>query len=147
MCIEVKKTCECGASEVQFHLRDNLLMPEAVVRLFCPGCPGDVPFDPDTMLMDNGWIIEYDMTLARGILAKRLGPEAEAATPQFVFDHGYATWLETYPGEREDIEAERSEIIAMAKTDPKGYLQRIQAWNIERMERLKEAGWRKAMLA
>jgi hypothetical protein len=147
MCIEVRKTCECGRKNVQFHLRDNLLMAEAVARLFCPDCPGDVPFDPGSMLMDNGWIIEYDMVLARDLIARKLGREAEEVSPQFIFDNGYATWLETYPGEREDIEAERSAIVALARTDQTAYLKRIQAWNIERMERLKEAGWRKAMMA
>jgi len=147
MCIEVRKSCECGAKTVQFHLRDNVLMAETVSRLFCPDCPGDVPFDPESMIMDNGWIIEYDMVLARDLVAKKLGREKDEVSPQFLFDSGYATWLETYPGERDDIEAERSEIIALAKKDPKAYLKKIQTWNIERMERLKEAGWRKAMMA
>ena len=65
MCIAVFKKCECNAETIQFHLRDNLLGPEVIKRLFCPSCPGSEAFDSQLMLADNGWVIEYDMVLAR----------------------------------------------------------------------------------
>ena len=68
MCIDVRKTCECRTHTVQFHLRDNIMAPQVIVRLFCPSCPGNTSFDSESMLYDNGWIIEYDMDLARELL-------------------------------------------------------------------------------
>lgn len=147
MCIEVKKKCECGASEVQFHLRDNIMDPNVLERLFCPACSADTPNNRETMIRDNGWIIEYDMTLARMYGLTRLSLSAHEINPEFIFDQGYATWREMYPGESEDIAGERECIIARKDENPKRYLQEINAWAINRINRLKEAGWRKAMLA
>ncbi len=39
---------------------------------------------------------------------------------------------------------EREEIVALARTDPKEYIRKIKSWGIERMERLRQEGWRKA---
>jgi len=61
-----------------------------------------------------------------------------------IFDQGYACWLELYPGEQEDIEAERAEIMALLAVSQKRYLEAIQRWNIDRVARLKAAGWRRA---
>lgn len=147
MCLAVFKKCECGASTVQLHLRDNLLPPEVVTRLFCPACPGDQALEPRTMLADNGWLLEYDMVLARGrIGARALGGPAEVS-PAYLFDQGYCTWLETYPGERDDIRAEKEELLKLRKIDQHRYLQEIMAWNINRLKELKIRGWRKARAA
>ena len=147
MCIDVRKTCECKKHTVQFHLRDNILVPQVLVRLFCPACPGDGPFDPSVMLCDNGWTIEYDMELARGQLGQKLQTDPEEVTPGLVFDKGYACWQEMYPGEKEDIREERQKIIDLLQQDRSLYLQAMQDWNIARIKRLKEAGWRKVLLA
>ena len=56
MCIDVRKTCECKRHTVQFHLRDNVLVPRVIARLYCPSCPGDSGYDPVAMLCDNGWV-------------------------------------------------------------------------------------------
>ncbi|MGV1100987.1 hypothetical protein ACUUL3_16450 [Thiovibrio sp. JS02] len=145
MCIDVRKTCECGARKVQFHLRDNLMQPEVIQRLFCPACPGNTAFDEQAMLNDNGWVIEYDMPLAKMLAASRLQLDMDAVNPGFIFDHGYACWLEMYPGEREEIKEEKDKIVALLKEDQKKYLEAIQRWNIERVSRLKAEGWRKAL--
>ena len=147
MCVEVRKTCECGAQNVQFHLRDNIMRPEVILRLFCPTCPGDAPYDPQAMVNDNGWVVEYDMVLARLLAATNLGLEADEVKASYIFDQGYAAWLEMYPGEREEIREEKAAIMELAKEDQQIYLQTIQRWNVERVERLKAAGWRKALLA
>ena len=147
MCIDVRKTCECGTNTVQFHLRDNVLLPEVISRLFCPSCPGDTGYNEATMLHDNGWTIEYDMVLAKMLIAQKLVMDPEQVGPEFIFDGGYASWLEMYPGEREEIKEERDKIIALLKEDQKKYLQTIQQWNIGRIQRLKSEGWRKAQLA
>jgi len=147
MCVDVRKTCECGARTVQFHLRDNLLQSDVILRVFCPNCPGDAAFDERSMLSDNGWVLEYDMILATMLLTAKLQLDAEEVCPEFLFDRGYACWLEMYPGEREDIREEREGIMALLREDQRQYLQTIQRWNIDRVARLKDAGWRKARQA
>ena len=143
MCIDVRKTCECGTHTVQFHLRDNIMPPQVISRLFCPSCPGNSAFDNESMLYDNDWIIEYDMDLAQTMLEKKLQIDPEDVNPELIFDKGYACWQEMYPGEQEDIREDRKKIIEMLEQDRNEYLQAMQNWNIERIERLKAAGWRK----
>jgi len=147
MCLEIRKTCACGKNEAQFHMRDNVLNPEVVATLYCPECSHQAEPNPETMLEDNGWIIEYDMELARFLIVSKQMLDAEAVQPGYLFDSGYACWLEMYPGEKQDILAERAEIIALQQTDPNRYLQEISSWNIARIERLKEEGWRRALAA
>ncbi len=147
MCMDVRKRCECGASEVQFHLRDNVMVPAVIDRLYCPHCSGNDAFDSDSMLYDNGWVIQYDMDIARGLAAQKLGMPEAGVSPEFIFDYGYCCWQELYPGEKEEMRQEKEEIMKMARTDPKGYLVTIQKWNIERVQRLKEQGWRRVLAA
>lgn len=148
MCLDVRKTCKCGRETIQFHLRDNLMLPEVIARLFCPRCPADTTaFNPQCMLHDNGWTIEYDLTLARMLAVQKLLISPEKVTPEFIFDRGYACWLETYPGEKEDIREERAEIIDLLAEDQQKYLETIRDWNIRRLQELKKAGWRRAHTA
>jgi hypothetical protein len=147
MCIDVRKTCECSTHTVQFHLRDNIMPPQVIARLFCPLCPGNSAFDNESMLYDNDWIIEYDMDLARTMLEKKLQLCPEDVVPEFIFDKGYACWQEMYPGEQKDIKKDREKIIKLLQQDRNVYLHAMQNWNIERIERLKTAGWRKVQQA
>jgi len=144
MCVAVFKKCECGSNTVQFHLRDNLLQPEVITRLFCPSCPGDSAFEQETMLGDNGWVIEYNMVLARNAVVGKQLVDPEIVTPAYIFDQGFCTWLETYPGEKGEIKEEKDKILEMQKADQQQYLKEIMAWNINRLESLKAEGWRKA---
>jgi len=147
MCVAVFKKCECGSETVQFHLRDNLLTPEVISRLFCPSCPGDTAFDQQVMLADNGWVIEYDMILARMLITRQQLIDPAQVTPGYIFDQGYCTWLETYPGEKTDIKGEKERILKLQETDQQQYLKEIMAWNINRLKALKAEGWRKAQAA
>ena len=147
MYIDVRKTCECGTHTVQFHLGDNIMVPQVLCRLFCPACPGNSAFNKETMLCDNDWVIEYDMDLARTMLEKKLQIDPEDVIPGFIFDKGYACWQEMYPGEQKDIKADREKIIELLQQDRNVYLHAMQNWNIERIERLKSAGWRKVQQA
>jgi hypothetical protein len=147
MCIDVRKKCECSSHTVQFHLRDNVLLPAVIVRVYCPSCPGDSPFDHKSMLSDNEWIIEYDMILAKSLLKEKQQLAMEEVTPEYIFDNGYACWQEMYPGEKEDIREDREKIIKLLEQDRNEYLQAMQNWNIERIKRLKTAGWRKLQQA
>lgn len=147
MCTEVRKTCECGKQNAQFHLRDNIMSKEVLVSLHCPECEAKAAMDTETMINDNNWIIEYDMELAQFLAASKLQLSPDMVTPSFIFDSGYAAWQEMYPGEQKDILEERKDIMELLKTDSAEYLKQINSWNIARVERLKEDGWRKAQAA
>ncbi len=147
MCQEVKKTCNCGQNFAQFHLRDNVMGQEVIDHLYCPSCSDLIAFDPATMIEDNGWVIEYDMDLARMFAIAKLSMEPSQVSPGLVFDEGYVTWREMYPGETKDIAEERNNIIALKDSDPNRYLATINSWAVERIQRLKDAGWRKAVRA
>lgn len=144
MCMDIRKKCECGKQSAQFHLRDNIMSQEVLVSLRCPECAEEVKVDEQTMINDNNWIIEYDMELAQFLAASKLQVPPDMVTPGYVFDTGYATWQEMYPGEQKDILEERKGIMELLKTDSTEYLKQINSWNIARVERLKADGWRKA---
>ncbi|AEH43981.1 hypothetical protein Thein_0096 [Thermodesulfatator indicus DSM 15286] len=144
MCIELKIRCKCGQKEASFNMRDNIMPQEVILGLYCPLCSSKVEFDETTMILDNGWLIEYDMDLARFMALAKLGISAEEVTPAFLFDEGYATWKELYPGELEDIKEEKEAIVAILKEDPQRYFKELRNWANARMARLKEEGWRKA---
>ncbi|MBI5741676.1 MAG: hypothetical protein HZA16_13290 [Nitrospirae bacterium] len=141
MCMDYKKECCCGSKVAGFNLRDGVMPVGVVSRLYCPECSKDVAHDPETMVHDNGWIIEYDMDAAR-FMGKQIS--VTKITPDFLFDEGYCTWRGTYPTDHIDSVREREEIIKLAKTDPKRYFAEIRRWGTERMDRLAAAGWRKA---
>ena len=147
MCVEVRRQCECGSQEVQFHMRDNVMSSEVIDRLYCPSCSAKAEKNNNTMLQDNGWVIEYDMDLARMYAISKLSMDPATVDPEFIFDSGYVSWRELYPGETEDIAGQREKIISTMKDNPKRYLEEINAWSINRINSLKEAGWRKAQNA
>ncbi len=147
MCIEIRKTCKCGSKTAQFHMRDNIMSQEVLTELYCPDCSAEVELNPESMLMDNGWVIEYDMDLAKFLAVSKLMLDPDLVRPGFVFDGGYACWQEMYPGEQQDMLEERKEILALQKKDTVRYLKKISTWNIARIERLKSDGWRKAQAA
>jgi hypothetical protein len=120
---------------------------EVIHRLFCPKCSPSQEFDAETMVTDNGWIIEYDMDLARMFAITKLSMDPSHVNPSFIFDEGYVTWREMYPGETVDITEERNKIIAMKDSDPQEYLTAINSWAVARIQRLKDDGWRKAVQA
>jgi hypothetical protein len=93
------------------------------------------------MLRDNGWIIEYDMEVAK--FAGRALP-ASGITPAFLFDEGYCCWRSIYPRDDEDSLKERQELVSLSKRDPAKYIGEFRQWGLRRMERLRAEGWRKA---
>lgn len=147
MCLDIRKTCKCGSKTAQFHMRDNIMSQEVLTELYCPDCSKKVEVNPECMLMDNGWIIEYDMDLAKFLAVSKLMLAPDSVKPGFLFDNGYACWQEMYPGEQQDVQEERKEILALQNEDQTSYLKKISSWNIARIERLKIDGWRKAQVA
>ena len=144
MCMAYEMKCTCGARSVSFHFKDNI-MPEQVIKaLYCPVCSNGVALDPSTMVSDNGWIIRYDMEAARFMGEKHIKGEI---TPGLLLDQGYCSWNGVYPGDNIDSVREREKIIALAKTDPAEYFKKLRSWAVERTEKLKNEGWRKAQNA
>ena len=142
MCVDHSKMCSCGKSSASFNFRDEVLPFEAISGLYCPACSRDVHYDASTMLADNGWVIEYNMEVARFMMQKK--SPASQVTPEFLFDEGYCTWRGVYPGDHIDSAREREELLKLAKTDKKRYFEEFKTWGVKRMERLALAGWRKA---
>lgn len=144
MCLEYSTRCACGSREASFTFHENIMPPEVINRLYCPVCSQDMSFDPGTMIKDNGWVVEYDMDIARFSAHKLPQPLKESVSPEMLFDEGYATWRGIYPGDHMDNARERTELAKLAKVDPRGYLEQMKTWAVRRMERLRQEGWRKA---
>jgi hypothetical protein len=94
------------------------------------------------MIEDNGWLIAYDMDVAR-FMMHNIAP-AHEVTPEYIFDEGYCTWRGVTPTDHIDSVRERGQLIQLAKSDPKRYFEEIRSWGNSRMERLAREGWRKA---
>jgi hypothetical protein len=141
MCVEHKRVCVCGRNVASLQFRDDILPEEVLESLYCPACSAGVSYDAGTMMRDNGWIIKYDMDIARFIQQKL--PVGDT-NPAYLFDEGYCSWDGVYPTDRADSIREREELVALAKIDKKKYLERFKTWGIDRMDRLAKEGWRKA---
>jgi len=141
MCIDHKMTCSCGMHSASFNFKDEIMPVEVVEGLYCPTCSGEIKYNPESMLIDNRWIIEYDMEVAR--FAGQKLPHREI-TPELLFDEGYCTWRGVSPTDHVDSVREREELVKLSKINPKKYLEEFKKWGIERMEQLANEGWRKA---
>jgi len=141
MCIEHSMTCKCGGNKASLHFRDDVMTSEVIDGIYCPECSSQIVLDHESMIGDNGWVIAYDMDIAR-FLGKKL--PTEKITPEFMFDEGYCTWSGLYPTDHADSVKERQEILPLAKADTRRYLAEFRRWSLERMERLSSEGWRKA---
>jgi len=136
-------TCSCGNSTAGFNFRNEIMSGDIISGVYCPECSHDIDFDPGTMVADNGWVIAYDMEIAR-FQSHKLTVKPEELTPDFIFDEGYCTWRGVYPTDHIDSVLERAEILKLARINPRKYLEEIKEWANTRMERLTQEGWRKA---
>ncbi len=143
MCMAYETNCLCGRGMAGFNFKDEIMTYEVIKGLYCPSCSTNIKLEPDSMIADNGWIIEYDMDIAR-FQAQKIKKSSDEITPEFIFDDGYCTWRGIYPTDHIDSVREREEIVKLSKVDPKKYLEEIKDWARRRMERLNEEGWRKA---
>jgi hypothetical protein len=141
MCTDRKMMCNCRTHAASFNFRDDILPAEVVNRLYCPNCSVGLDFNPYSMLKDNGWIIEYDMDVAK-FMSQKL--PAKEVTPEVIFDQGYCTWHGVYPTDHIDALKEREELVKLSKINPRKYFDEIKRWGQERMKRLEAEGWRKA---
>lgn len=143
MCMAHEMSCSCGSGMAGFNFKNEIMSGDIISRIYCPGCSRDISFDPGTMVADNGWVIEYDMDIAR-FQSHRLTVKPAEVTPAFIFDGGYCTWRGVYPTDHIDSVLERTEILKLAKINPRKYLEEMKEWANTRMERLTREGWRKA---
>ncbi len=144
MCMDIRVKCSCGKYFVPFNMRDNIMPQEVVEAVFCPEESDKIQFDKSSMINDNGWIIEYNMELAKFVASRKTDIPEDAITPEFLFDEGYATWKELFPGEKEKGKKDRERLNILAKSDPKKYFKEFKEWANSRMREFKAQGWRKA---
>jgi hypothetical protein len=142
MCVDHSINCLCGKNVASFNFRDDILPHEVITKLNCPECSRGVSQNPETTLTDNGWVIGFDMDVARFMLQKAV--PADRVTPEFIFDEGYCTWRGVTPSDHVDSLKEREALAQLAKIDRKRYFEEIRSWSNNRMERLAREGWRKA---
>lgn len=143
MCINHRLACSCGQNMANLMFRNHVLPPTVIRRLCCPRCSACLSFDSQRMIADNGWVLEFDMELAGHRLQQaRLG--TRGLSPGFLFDEGYASWNGLTPTELEDRLAERQEIIALSGQDMHRYLTALKNWGCQRVQKLRDNGWRKA---
>jgi hypothetical protein len=139
------RRCVCGSKLAHLNFRDNILSPEILVNLYCPRCSPQVDFNPETMVADCNWIMEYDMERAEALFIKR--NRAAALTPEFIFDEGYLTWQGFSPRDHE-IRAEMHQRLApLIKEDMKQFLESLKTEWLAHVDRLKAEGWRRAQHA
>jgi hypothetical protein len=143
VCSNHRLLCSCGENHANILFKNHILQPMVINKLYCPECSANVQVDFDCMLVDNGWILEFNLALASGFL-QRSNISSTKVSPAFIFDNGYASWNGITPNELEQRLTERQKIIALAHQDMRQYLAEIRRWGCERVERFREAGWRKA---
>jgi hypothetical protein len=141
MCLNLRRFCTCGRNSAYLNCRDNLLPGEILVNLFCPQCRPD-GFDPDAMLEDCGWVLEYDVERAQAYFALR-GIQG-CATPQFIFDEDYLSWQGLAPGSQEVNARLHQRLEPLIQEDLALYLKTLRSEWIAHTAELKAAGWRKA---
>lgn len=145
MCNNHRVSCSCGQSQANILFKNHILNPSVFRNIFCPQCSRNVNFNPESMLADNNWILEFDLVIARGCL-HRANINPSSLSPAFIFDQGYASWNGFTPNELDQRLVERQEIIRLAKQDMHLYLAEIKRWGSGRAKKFRKAGWRKAQL-
>jgi len=139
----IEKECSCGRENARFHHQNSILPFETIANLYCPACSGTVEFDETTMIADNGWVIEYDMTVA-ALYSEKMGLTGEDLTPERIFDEGYCAWQGFTPKDLQQANEEKEQLAELAKRDMKRYIKAVKEWSVNRHQKLHEEGWRKA---
>ncbi len=145
MCFHQKRSCECGHHEATIFHRDSILPEEILVSVFCPDCRSQARFDPETMMEDAGWILEYDMAAARFYFADK--GVAREITPEWLFDNDYCSWYGLTPTDMEENARLHARLDSLKRTDVPKFMRKLTAERIARVAKLKEEGWRKAQSA
>lgn len=143
MCSNHRLACSCGQNQANLLFKNHILHPVVIINLYCPECSKNLDLDGECMLVDNDWVLEFDLVVARGFL-QRANVHTAHLSPAFLFDHGYASWNGFTPNELEQRLVERQEIIPLADQDMRQYLDELKRWGCDRAQKFRKAGWRKA---
>ena len=142
MCQNLRRFCECRRNSAHLSFRDNLLPPEIVLHLFCPECRDLADWGAATMIQDCGWVLEFDVERAQGYFDLR-GLKV-TASPEFLFDEGYATWQGFAPGDQDLNRRLHERLAPLISRDMAQYLTSLRREWMSHVAGLKAAGWRKA---
>ncbi len=136
------KDCKCRKHQAGLSI-DCIIPEEVVLNVYCPEESPKVQFNKQTMFEDNGWIIEYDMDIAR-FYGEHAHKNPAEITPEFLFMEGWASWTGMTPTDVVNLPKERNELIKLRDIDRKRYFDEFKKWANSRVERLKKEGWKKA---
>jgi hypothetical protein len=142
MCLSLKRTCVCGQNQAHFMHRDNILPAEILLKLYCPQCRHQAVWDATTMIEDGGWILEYDLEMARLFFWNK--GIKQPITPEFLFDEGYCSWHGLTPRDLEESARLHRQLAPLLEQDRLLYIQQIKEQWLGHVVQLKAAGWRKA---
>jgi hypothetical protein len=142
MCVNERRYCRCGRNSAQLMFRDNVLPGEILLDLFCPDCRDLAVWDEPAMLEDGGWILEYDVERAQAFFD--LQGLKVRATPEFLFDEGYLSWVGFAPGDGEVNTRLHQRLAPLSEQDLALYLKSLRTEWLAHVAALKAAGWRKA---
>ena len=143
MCSNHRLSCSCGENQANILFKNHILNPMVICELYCPECSKRVKIDVECMLVDNHWVLEFDLPLAR-VFLQRANVSTAYLSPAYLFDQGYATWNGFTPNELDKRLVERQEIIALADQDMRQYPVEIKRWGCDRAQKFRQVGWRKA---
>jgi hypothetical protein len=145
MCMMEIRRCVCGQRTAYLNFRDYILPPHILVNLYCPDCSAQARFDPETMVTDCGWVMEFDMEGAHACFIKRgLWPDL---SPEYIFDQGYLTWQGFSPLDHELRAQLHQRLAPLIKQDLNLFLQSLKTEWLAHVEKLKAEGWRRAQTA
>jgi hypothetical protein len=142
MCESYHMRCECCQRSAEIFFGKMLLDHQALDRLYCPDCSEKQRNGSDDRIVDNGWVLVLNMGHIIQYSSTFGMPPADLSA-NWVFDHGYVTWVGITPNDHESRNLERAEILELAKTDMKAYLEAMKQWGMSREERFIQQGWRK----
>ncbi|MFP3868578.1 MAG: hypothetical protein ACLFUU_10525 [Desulfobacteraceae bacterium] len=138
----MKRSCVCGECQAHLMNRDNILPAEILVNLYCPQCRHLAVWNPETMIEDNGWILEYDLEAAQFFFWKKL--REQSITPDFLFDEGYCSWHGLTPLDLDESARIHRELAPLLSQDRLVYINRLKEMWTDYVANLKADGWRKA---
>jgi hypothetical protein len=142
MCFMESRRCACGRHLAYLNFRDNILPPEILINLYCPDCSAEVTFDPECMVADCGWILEYDMEGAQHFMEKR-GLRRQV-TPDLIFDEGYLSWQGFAPKDHEVRAQLHQRLAPLIQEDLKQFMESLKNEWLAHVQQLKAEGWRRA---
>ena len=143
MCQSYKRRCACGERTSELFFGRNVLNESAVLEVYCPKCAGRVDAAPESLVHDNGWVLQLDPDIYQS-MAKHMALEADSITAEQVFSGDFVTWVGFAPEDSLWRAQEQEAIANETKGDRKAHFLALREWAQQREARLADEGWRKA---